>query len=233
MTRKQQILIAVAGVAGVAAVGYGVAYAMRKRRSGVLLGRQRLSPGIKTHTTRANGMTVTRYVGNNLSLEDRIALLQDLVWQSVHDPEMRKLALSVTRHCEARDDVCETRAVYDWVRKNVRYTGDVAPVAHGAGGKVDGIDYYQTAKRTVQLGGGDCDDHFVLGATLLALNGIQSRGRITSQTSRNRDDYSHIYAVARLPKNAPAKDVPIDTTLPNGDWYGREYPHGKRVDFVA
>ena len=102
------------------------------------------------------------------TLEDRVKVLRDLVWGriidprtgkpdptgSLRDPLMRRIGLLVTQHCPPRNDLCELKAVFDFVAQNVRYTGDIA-----------GKDTFQSALRTLQFGGGDC---FPAGTLMLA-----------------------------------------------------------------
>ncbi|OHC48765.1 MAG: hypothetical protein A2X69_09215 [Rhodobacteraceae bacterium GWF1_65_7] len=126
--------------------------------------------------------------------------------------------------------MCEAKAVYNWVRKNVRYAGDIAPIKQGRRGVVEGVDYFAAADRVVQFGAEDCDGHSILNATLLALNGIPAKLRITAP-GRFRE-WSHIYTVAGMPKTAPKKWVALDTTLP-GEYFGVEAPHGRVRDFDA
>jgi transglutaminase-like putative cysteine protease len=187
---------------------------------------------------KANDMTVKHYYDKKMPIQKRVAILQKLTEDSVKDPEMRKLALEITRKCPPRDDKCEMRAIYDAVKSRVRYTGDVAPIKH-SNGDVEGVDYFQTAKRTWQIGGGDCDDQAVLNATLLSLNGIPARFRITAPRGSggfvSGDDgggWSHIYTIGLTPRNNPASFVALDTTIP-GDYFGREAPFGRHIDFVA
>lgn len=182
-------------------------------------------------STESGGMKTVHRRSALMPIEERVASIQDLVWKGVQDPQMRKLALGITKGCPERDGLCETRAIYNYVKQRVRYTGDVAPVAMGAGGPVEGVDFFQTGKRTLEFGGGDCDDHSTLIATLLALNGITPRLRVTAPT-RNGED-SHIYPIAGMPKEGPAKWIALDTTLPGSDKFGIEYPAGRITDFPA
>jgi len=195
---------------------------------------KRLGDNALTKTSKkADGMKLTHYSHPTMPIKKRIALLQDLTWKSVQDPRMRKIALQVTSNCPGRDTNCETRAIYDAIKRRVRYTGDVAPIKMGANGPTEGIDLFQSAYRTWDFAGGDCDDHSVLAATLLTLNGIQARFRVTAKNPDPRSsDWSHIYAIAGTPKNNPAKWVPIDTTVV-GEAYNYDPPHGKRIDFTA
>jgi len=96
-------------------------------------------------------------------------------------------------------------------------------------GKVEGVDLFQGGWRSLEFGGGDCDDHSVLTATLLALNGIPARFRITAPNKSA--DWSHILTVGGLPKTNPKKWVPLDTTLP-GNMFGRQAPAGRAVEFI-
>ena len=92
------------------------------------------------------------------TLEDRVKLLQKLVLYgaqafdksspplgSIRDPEMRRIGIAVTEVCKARDDKCELMAIYDFVKRNIRYTGDVT-----------NKDTFQSAWVTMQIAGGDC-----------------------------------------------------------------------------
>ncbi len=181
--------------------------------------------------TEQDGMKVEHRRSATMPIEERVASIQDLVWKGVQEPKMRKLALEITRHCPERDGLCEAKAVYDYVKKRVRYTGDIAPVKMGRNGPVEGVDLFQRGDRTLEFGGGDCDDHSTLGATLLALNGIMPRLRVTA-SKRNGDD-EHIYVGALLPKEKPSKFIALDTTLPGANKFGIEYPAGRITDFPA
>jgi len=216
-------------VGGSAVAVAGAILAGRRRAEDMVLGRVRDRARIVSRRS-SGGATLTHYRDRTMPIRKRVGILQDLVWQGVQDPAMRKLALAITRSCPARDGLCEARAIDAWTRKHVRYTGDVGPVKMGARGPVEGVDLFQSAARTVEYGGGDCDDNSVLNAVLLALNGIAAKFRITARSKR--DPWSHIYTLAGLPKLAPSKWVALDTTLP-GNRFGVEMPAGKKVDFIA
>ena len=142
------------GIAALATIGVGVAAVIGTRRKADQLGRGRIPP--KVGRRKSGGMTTTHYRAKKMPIEQRIALLQNLVYEGVQDPSLRKLALSITSGCKARDGECEAKAVDSWMRDNIRYTGDIAPIKLGAKGPVEGIDLFQHPKRTVEFGGGDC-----------------------------------------------------------------------------
>lgn len=219
MNRDRVGIIAI--LAGVGACAGGIAVYLRSRNS---------SLGRMVSQTKADGMTLTHYRSASMPIKERIGHIQDMVWAGVQDPRMRKLALKITKHCPSRDGDCEARAVFDYVYKNVRYTGDVAPVKMGRNGPVEGVDYFPSARRVLEFGAEDCDGHNITLATLLALNGITPRMRVTAPTKSA--PFQHIYTVAGLPKNRPTSWKALDTTLPNPK-YGYELAYGRKQDFPA
>lgn len=181
---------------------------------------ERHSGGIKTQLRQSADMPI----------EQRLATIQRYVREGIQDGQMRKLALDITKNCPERDGLCESKAIYDFVKRKVRYTGDIAPIAW-EDGTVEGVDLYQMGSRTLEFGGGDCDDQSILVATLLALNGITPRLRVMKE--RKKDDWSHIYPGALLPKFGGDKFVALDTTLPGTDKFGIEVPAADSLDFPA
>lgn len=224
MVSKKVLGFALLGI-GVGTVGL-VVYASAKRKSSPLAGK--IADSLETE----DGYKLTHHRQAELPIKDRVAILQDLTAKSVKDPRMRKIALEMTRKCKARDVNCESRSIYNWIKKNVRYTGDIGPHALWAGGPVEGVDLFQSAYRTVEFQGGDCDDHAILACTAALLNGMHCKYRVTSPRKGKKDDYTHIYAMIGQPKMRPSKYVAVDTTLP-GQRYGVEAPHAKKLDFVA
>lgn len=211
----------------------------QKARKGALAGsRQRRNlqgrnvaqaPVVSEYTI--GGMKTKLRRSSNMSIEQRVASIQDLVHSSVQDPRIRKLAIQITKDCPERDGTCEAKAIYHAIKRRVRYTGDIAPIKQGSRGEVEGIDLFQSAYRTWEFGGGDCDDHSILAASLLAAIGIEPKLRVIAES--RGDDWSHIYPVAGLPKLAPTKFVPLDTTLPGDRKFGVEVPYAKKIDFDA
>lgn len=265
----QKVGIGLAIGGGVLAAA-GIALWIRGRRQAGLRGVESstsLGDGTSTvplvNTVKKGGMVLKHRRKNVLPIKERVGIIQDLVWESVQDPQMRELALAITGNgkrsvtvgkytfdvqgagCTARDGMCEARAVYNWVRKNIRYTGDVGPVKMGRNGPVEAVDLFQGAKRTIEFGGGDCDDadltQVVLLSSLTTLNGIHTKVRWAQENkhlkhrvtaSKMFADWGHIYPVVGMPKTNPTKWVPIDSTLP-GEHFGYEVPHAKHQDFAA
>lgn len=207
-----------------------------------------------TETFDRNGKTLRVWDDRRMGIKERVHLLQGLVAKSVKDPAMRNLALAVTGNgtrnvqvdkdtisvtgagCPARDDVCEAKAIFDWVSGHVRYTGDTGAHALSPGGPVEPVDEFQAAGRTVEFRGGDCDDHAVLNATLAIKNGFPAKFRITSNTG---DSWDHIYTLVGVPKLDPQRWVALDTTLGNPGFgrstgkFNKQPARAKEVDFAA
>ena len=219
-------LYVVSGIASAALAITGAVLFARQRRALSGLGRSRLQQAPIVNTYSDGNMRTTLRSSPNMPIEERVATIQDLVHRSVQDGEMRKLALAITRGCAERDKACEARAIYNYIKQNVRYTGDIGAIAH-PDGSVEGIDLYQSARRTLlEIRGGDCDDHSIAAATLLALNGIDPILRIVK--TRGASDWEHIYTLG----NIDGKLVALDTTVP-GEFFGKEPPSHKRIDFPA
>lgn len=164
------------------------------------------------------------------TLEDRVKILRRMVWLGdrafgrgrpftggLKDPQMRMIGLEVVKGCRARNDLCELQSIFEFVKANIRYTGDIV-----------NKDTFQTAFRTLQLGGGDCDDHSVLNSVLAGENGFQTKFCITSNTGATWD---HIFCKAGVPKMSPTRWVAMDSTLPGANKFGVLPPMAKYRDF--
>ncbi|MEE9525649.1 MAG: transglutaminase-like domain-containing protein [Candidatus Woesearchaeota archaeon] len=85
----------------------------------------------------------------------------------------------VVRACRESNKICDAKAIFYFVRDNFEYVSD--PTAY---------EYVKTAKQSLVVGGGDCDDASVLLASLLDAVGIRSRFVFIP---------GHVYVQAYLP----------------------------------
>lgn len=225
---QQKKVILWSGFAGLGLLALGL-WGIRRQQNamaGFQLGRFRQAPVIGSYSDGA--MKTTMRASQTMPIEERIATIQLLIEKSIQDPEMRKLALQVTSRCPERDQRCEAEAVYHAIKQRIRYTGDVAPIYFSETDTVEGVDLYQSARRTWQdMRGGDCDDQAILGATLLALNGIEPILRVVRQ--KNDPDWSHIFVGGKIGN----RFVAIDTTLPGSSSFDREGSYVTSRDFPA
>jgi len=229
-----QSWVKLTGLFGLGLVAFGVYFYFRdKKQSGLANrryypGRFGEAPAIDSFTD--GNMTTIMRASPDMPIEQRIGSIQKMIEKSVQDPEMTKLAMQITKHCPDRDGMCEAKAIYKAVKKQVRYQGDIAPIKM-SNGQVEGIDRYVSARRTWEFQGADCDDQVILIATLASVIGLTTRLRVSAESPD--EDYSHVYPVVLLPKFSPTYGVAVDTTLPGTNKFGVEYPAAKVADFDA
>ena len=82
--------------------------------------------------------------------------MRGLVQQGKSDMGIRDLANKIVKPVKGKAWFWQMWAVFEWVRKKIRYTLDT-----------NSIEVIQGAEKTVSLGYGDCDDFCVLISTLL------------------------------------------------------------------
>jgi len=184
---------------------------------------------VESERVHSGGMRLRAYDDAEMGLKERVHLLQGLVADSVKDPVVRKKGLEITNKCPARDDKCELQAIFDYTAQNIRYSGDLGAHALSPGGPVEPVDTFQSAKRTIEFGAGDCDCQGILNASLAVVNGFPVKFRITSNTGSSWD---HIYALAGTPKMNPRKWTALDTTLRRPK-LGLQPRRAKYVDYDA
>lgn len=163
--------------------------------------RRGAAPRVQT----AGNARMTRYSVNGI--EDRIRHLRERVDKGKTDPRVYSFARKVlNQKCGSnwciseKDNLREMRALYDAVRKNVRYTSDIL-----------GVDTYQHPARTLELAGGDCDDFSSLMCSLLLSAGIPCRFKVI-RTKGSRE-WNHIYAQGGLPRANPTKWITLDASV--------------------
>src|SRR4051812_33399644 len=76
-------------------------------------------------------------------------LIGRLVEQGARDFVVRQSAINIFRNygVPAKDRLGEIASLFDWVRRNIRYTRDIYRV-----------ELLHTARRMLELRAGDCDD---------------------------------------------------------------------------
>jgi len=141
------------------------------------------------------------------TLEQRVRHIQGRILKGETDPQIYTLARQiVSRRCgddwciKEKDNVGEAKAVFDFMRKNVRYTSDSL-----------NIDTFQNPILTVKLGTGDCDDHAATTCALLLSIGIPCRLKVVQTTDSNQPN--HIYAQAGFPRSNPQKWLTLDSSV--------------------
>ncbi len=117
-----------------------------------------------------------------------IDAIRQLVFDGVRDVDVNRTALQIVSSAPAHNPGAEARAIYNWIRSNIRFTNDIY-----------GAETLRPAREILLVRAGDCDDiNGVLLPTLLESVGIQSR-LVTIAADQTRPEvFSHIYAEANL-----------------------------------
>ena len=129
------------------------------------------------------------------------------------DQVIRRIAAKVLQGVPPRRWDKSAVALFEWTRNNVRYTLD--PV---------GVELFQKASTSVDIGIGDCDDQAIVLGSLLGCVGIPVMFRVISM--KGSDKFEHVYILAGLPPNKPAKWLPLDPSRPESA--GWELPAEQR-----
>jgi len=102
---------------------------------------------------------------------------------------VRQKAIQIFRIAGVRpkDRFGEIRSLFEWVRRNVRYTRDIFRV-----------ELLHTARRMLELRAGDCDDMTILLGAMLMSTGHPVRLILAGFRKRRPHSYSHIFLEANL-----------------------------------
>lgn len=128
------------------------------------------------------------------------AMIGDLVRSGAKDFCVRQAAIRIFREygIPPKDRYGEIFAIFDWVRRNVRYTRDIYRV-----------ETLHTARRMLSLRAGDCDDMTILIGALLMSTGHPVRLAIVGFQPNKPHNYSHIYPEVQLRR----RWIPLDATI--------------------
>jgi len=138
--------------------------------------------------------------GGDRGTEFTIARIRELVHQGMTDQLINRQAMAIVRAAGVQgfDFVGEIRAVFDWVRRNIRFFKDI-----------DGVETLRTAREILTIQGGDCDDiNAVLLSSLLLTIGHSVRLVTISNYPDAPRVFSHIYCEVEFPDGSW---VPLDS----------------------
>ncbi|MGH9501650.1 MAG: transglutaminase-like domain-containing protein [Terriglobales bacterium] len=140
--------------------------------------------------------------GGDNAILATIRAMQTLVYGrgGVKSPAVRIAALDAVKGVERGQR--EVDSVFHWVKDNIEFRGEHA-------------ETLQEPRVTLQLGAGDCDDHSMLVAALLASLGYRVRFR-TIATSQASDEFSHVFV--EVQDKQTRQWIPLDTTV------GKSFP---------
>lgn len=139
--------------------------------------------------------------------------MRDLTLASRKDPAIKTLADSIVRTAPSGDFSAQNAAVFNWVKRHVKYVRDIRDV-----------ETVSTPQRTLQARTGDCDDMAVLIASLLEAIGNKTR---FVALGFNGGDYEHVIAQARMGPHWITLDPTVSYSFPG--WH----PPGETRRMVA
>lgn len=144
------------------------------------------------------------------NLKERVGLIHYYIREGRKDVRVRQLASAIiNRKCgrdwciAEKDWYGEVRAIWDYLRQNVRYTLD--PYS---------LELFQRARRSLELGTADCDDLVILAGSLLQVIGYPVRIVIVDTSG---DGWNHVYLSVGMPPTGPMEWIPFDLAATNKD----------------
>jgi transglutaminase-like putative cysteine protease len=127
-------------------------------------------------------------------------LIARLIRDGAKDFYVRQKAIEIFRASGARpkDRLGEVCALFNWVRKNIRYTRDIFQV-----------ELLHSARRMLELRAGDCDDMTILLGAMLKSTGHPVRLVLAGFRPGKPHSYSHIYPEV----NVRGRWIAIDASM--------------------
>lgn len=131
-----------------------------------------------------------------------MAHIARLLREGAKDFQVRQRAIDVffESGVPPKDYLGEIRALFEWVRRNIRYTRDIHRV-----------ELLHSARRMLELGAGDCDDQTILLGAMLKSTGHPVRLALVGFHPRRPDLFTHIY----LEVFFRGGWIPLDPTVPH------------------
>jgi len=139
-------------------------------------------------------------VEGDFSIYDRLSMMVDQVMDSRSNKLVYKIKGEILRKLPVRDYDAEVKAIFYWVRDNIRYTRD--PV---------NLELFMTPRASISDGVGDCDDMAICLVALLRSAGYICRFRVVGM---EKGVYQHVYVVVGIPPEEPTRWVPLDPSQP-------------------
>lgn len=144
--------------------------------------------------------------------------MRKLVDQAVSDPNFVRFATDLVRGVLPYNDIGEANAVYEWVKRNIRYTKD--PVTK---------EKLYPPSELLKIRAGDCDDISMLMGALMIAIGYPARLATIAASADQPNEFSHVYLEAEVPPGS-GQWIPMDAARVDAQ-FGVEPPvyYRKRV----
>lgn len=161
-------------------------------------------------------LAVFEIPGGDKGTRETLERMRNIVWRTIKDkkwgPFFRQLSIRITLDagCKTKDFKCEAKSLFEYVRDKVKWIRDVK-----------GFETLQYPHRTLEFGGGDCDDLSILLATLAVAIGIPAAFKAIAANPTRKSQFSHVYVL--LDPFGNGKWVPADPTVKSAS-FGWESP---------
>ena len=128
-------------------------------------------------------------------------IIARMIREGARDFYVRQKAIAIFRACgvPAKHRLGEVSALFEWVRRNVRYTRDIWRV-----------ELLHTPRRMLELRAGDCDDMTILLGAMLVATGHPVRLVLAGYAPGRPHEYTHIYPEVLV----PGRWIALDATSP-------------------
>ena len=131
-------------------------------------------------------------------------IISRLIQEGAKDFYVRQKAIEIFRAYRVRpkNRFGEAHALFDFVKRNVRYTRDIFRV-----------ELLHSARRMLELRAGDCDDMTILLGAMLISTGHPVRLVLAGFRSNKPHVYSHIYPEVNVSGRWIALDATVDKPI--------------------
>ena len=149
-------------------------------------------------------ITLIRVPSGNRGTLATAEIIGRMIRDGAKDFLVRQKAIEIFRIAgvKPKDRFGEIRALFEWVRRNIRYTRDIFRV-----------ELLHTARRMLELRAGDCDDMTILLGAMLMSTGHPVRLILAGFRKKKPHSYSHIFLEANLGGNWIALDATMERPM--------------------
>jgi len=151
------------------------------------------------------GLNIENLRSGDAGTWQTVQVIRRFVAEGRVDPLIRKQAIAVVGS-GGRQPEREVSALLNFVRRRIRYVAD----------PVD-TEFVASARRVLEIGGGDCDDLVVLLGALLESIGYETQVKVMAVD--RRAEYEHVYLLVKI----AGAWLPLDPTS-RTQGLGWEYP---------
>ena len=106
----------------------------------------------------------------------------DLIEAGKKDQTVNRAVAAIVRHVPQHNRLAEAAAVFNWARRNIRFTSDTK-----------GVETLRSPDETLRVGIGDCDDFVILICSLLESVGHTMRIITVASDPRDPSIFTHVY----------------------------------------